>query len=117
MKALQTCKKMMTAAILVALILPINALADDPAQAKPAKVAEVNGKVIAYKDFERQLEIFKQQVMRGQAGQLPEALLERAKAQVVNQMIAEELLYQESAKQDFKLEDDFVNKELKSLTG
>jgi len=108
---------MMTAVIFIALILPVSASADDPAPAKPNKVAEVNGKVIAYKDFERQLEIFKQQVMRGQAGQLPEALLERAKAQVVNQMIAEELLYQESVKQDFQLEDGFVDKELESLKG
>ncbi len=117
MKALQTCKKMMTAAIFVALILPIHALADDPAPPKPNKVAEVNGKVIAYKDFERQLELFKEQVMRGQAGHLPEELLERAKAQVVNQMIAEELLYQESVKQDFKFEKGFVDKELKKLKG
>ena len=117
MKLPETWRKMMMAAIFVALMLPLSVSADDAVPPKPDKVAEVNGKVIAYKDFERQLEIFKQQVMRGQAGQLPEALMERAKTQVVNQMIAEELLYQESVKQDFKLENGFVDKELSSLKG
>ena len=128
MKPLQTLKKIMMAVAIIAIIMPITAIADDTASPKtvaadntaspkPVNVAEVNGKVIAYKDFERQLEIFKQQVMRGQAGQLPEELMARAKTQVVDQMIAEELLYQESVKQDFKLEDGFVDKELKSLKG
>jgi peptidyl-prolyl cis-trans isomerase C len=117
MKLLQILKEIMMTAVIVASLLPSNVFADDPAPTQPVNVAEVNGKVIAYKDFERQLEIFKQQVMRGQAGQLPEALMERAKTQVVDQMIAEELLYQESVKQNFKLEQGFVDKELKSLQG
>ena len=104
----------------------MNTLADDaPAATKkaeikapaPTKAATVNGKIISYKDFERQLEVFKQQIMRGQPGQLPDALMERAKAQVVNQLIDEELLYQEGVKQGVKPEDGFVENELKSLKG
>ena len=41
--------------------------------------------------------------------------MDRAKKQVVDQMISEELLYQESIKQKLKLEDGFVDKELKSI--
>jgi peptidyl-prolyl cis-trans isomerase C len=115
MNYLQSYKKVIIVAAIVALMLPLSVLADDPVPPKPVKVAVVNGKAIAYKDFERKLEIFKQQVMRGQPGQLPEALMDRAKTQVVDQMISEELLYQESIKQKLKLEDGFVDKELKSL--
>lgn len=125
-KLTQIWKKCSVVAAVIILSLPLTTLADDaPAPAKktevkasaPTKAAEVNGKVISYQDFERQLEIFKQQVMRGQPGQLPEALMDRAKAQVVNQMIAEELLYQEGVKQGIKPEEGFVDNELKSLKG
>jgi peptidyl-prolyl cis-trans isomerase C len=115
MNYLQLYKKAITAMAIFALVFPLSALADDPVTAKPGKVAVVNGKAIGYKDFERKMNIFKQQVMRGQQGQLPEALKERVKAQAVNQLISEELLYQESIKQKLKLEDGFVDKELKSL--
>jgi peptidyl-prolyl cis-trans isomerase C len=115
MKFLKPYPKIIIVAAVVALMLPLCVNADDPAPSKPVNVAEVNGKPIPYKDFERKLEIFKQQVMRGQPGQLPKALMERAKDQVVNQMISEELLYQESVKQKIKLEDGFVDKQLKSL--
>jgi peptidyl-prolyl cis-trans isomerase C len=121
MKLLQLCPKMMIPAVVVALILPLSAFAKDPVPAKtvkpaePANVAKVNGKTIPYKDFERKLEIFQQQVMHGQPGQLPAALMDRARTQVVNQMISEELLYQESVKQKLKLDDGFVDEQLKSL--
>jgi peptidyl-prolyl cis-trans isomerase C len=118
MKYIQLYRNVIVVAI-VALMLPLFAIADDSAppkpSPKPSKVAEVNGKAIAYKDFERKLEIFKQQVTRGQPGQLPEALLGRAKKQVVNQMISEELLYQEGLKHKLKLADGFVDKELGSI--
>lgn len=119
----QILKKFLTWGLIAAFLVPLTAFADEPAPAKPAakpaakpvNVAQVNGKSIAYKDFERKLEIFKQQVMRGQGGPFPEALMEKAKKQVVDQMIAEELLYQESAKRKLKVADDFVDKQLESL--
>ena len=123
-KFTQARKIFSVAAVIAALLFPAYTLADDaPAATKkaeikapvPTKAAVVNGKIISYKDFERQLEIFKQQIMRGQPGQLPDALMERAKAQVVNQLIDEELLYQEGVKQGVKPEDGFVDNELKSL--
>lgn len=115
MNYLQVVNKGLIAAAVLAMLWPLAVVADDPVPAKPTKVAVVNGKAIPYGDFERKLMIFKQQALRGQPGELPEALMDRARNQVVNQMISEELLYQESIKQNLKLEDGFVDQELKSL--
>jgi peptidyl-prolyl cis-trans isomerase C len=117
MTDLQLYKKVFMTLTIVALMLPLTALADEPAPAKPAKVAVVNGKEITYKDFERKLKIITQQVMRGQPGQLPDALKDRAKKEAVDQLIYEELLSQECVKQKLKLEDGLVDKELQSLKG
>lgn len=118
MNPLQACKtSIFTAVVCLGLMLPITLLADEPPAPKPTKVAEVNGKAIDYKDYERQFEIFKQRIMGGQGNQLPDTVMDRAKSQVVNQLIAEELLYQESVRQKFKLEDGYVDKELKTLKG
>lgn len=114
----QTLKKFLTGSLIAALIVPCAAFADDTAAPKnPVNIAEVNGKKIAYKDFERKLDIFIQQITRGQAGQLPDALMDKARNKVMEQMVAEELLYQESIKRKFKLDDGFVDNELKSLKG
>lgn len=115
MNYLRLFRRGIMAGAVFAMLWPMSVLAGDPAATQPAKVAVVNGKAISYQDFERKLMIFKQQALRGQPGELPEALMDRAKNQVVNQMISEELLYQESIKQKLKLEDGFVDKELKSL--
>ena len=115
MKYLQLSKNVFLAMVVVSLIFPLVALAADPAPTKPSKVATVNGKSIAYKDFERKMKIITQQVMRGQPGQLPDALKDRAKTEAVNQLISEELLYQESVKNKLKLDDGMVDKELKGL--
>ena len=100
-------------ALLIALLIPtcLYAKSDIP----PKNIAIVNGKAISYMDFERQLEIFKQQILRGKGGDLPPELMKKAKEQVVQQMIAEELLFQESNKQGVQLEASYVDKELKTL--
>lgn len=100
---------------ILSLIFPLSVLADDPMPGKPVKVAEVNGKTIGYKDFERKMKIITQQVMRGQPGQLPEALEDRAKKEAVKQLISEELMVQEGQKQKLKLDDGLIDKELQSL--
>lgn len=117
MKYLQLSKNVILAVIVLSLIFPLAGIADDPASSKPDKVAAVNGKAIAYKDFERKMKIITQQVMRGQPGQLPEALKDRAKMEAVNQLVSEELLYQESVKHKLKLDDGLVDKELQGLKG
>jgi peptidyl-prolyl cis-trans isomerase C len=115
MTYLQLTKRFIFLTAILSLILPIAAQAGDPTPSKPSKVAVVNGKDISFQDFERKLQIIMQQVMRGQPGQFPEALKDRAKNEAVNQLIAEELMYQEGVKQKLKLEDGQVEKELKTL--
>jgi peptidyl-prolyl cis-trans isomerase C len=117
MKCLQLFKKVFLAVAVLALMFPLRVLADDSVPTKPTKVAVVNGKAIAYKDFERKMKVITQQVMRGHPGQLPDALKERAKTEAVNQLISEELLYQESVKKKLKLDKGRVDKELQGLKG
>jgi peptidyl-prolyl cis-trans isomerase C len=106
--------KIITAAVVAAVLaLPLIGLSDE--SKPPTNIAEVNGKVLTYKEFERQMDMFKQQVLRGQPGDLPEAMMEKLKERVLNQMIAEELLSQESARQSIRLENGFVDNELKSI--
>jgi len=109
----KVCKTIMVAAIVGASIFPCMSLADE----KPVsdKAAEVNGKTIPIADFERQLEMFKQQVLKGQSAQLPEALNQRLKDQVINKMIADELLSQQAAKQGIKIEDQTIEDEIKKI--
>jgi len=117
MKYLQLSKKVFLAMVALSLVFPLVVLADDPVPTQPSKVAVVNGKAIPYKDFERKMKIITQQVMRGQPGQLPDALKDRARTEAVNQLISEELLYQQSVKSKLKLDDGMVDKELKGLKG
>ena len=91
------------------------AAVDKPAAAVPSKVAEVNGKQINYEDYARQLEIMKQRVLKGRPGQLPEPMMQQIQNQVVQQMVAEELLFQESLKKGIKIEPKAVDAELLKL--
>ena len=85
--------------------------AEAPAKPKPANVAEVNGTAIAYEDFERQMEIMKQRVMRGRPGNLPDGMMKQMQTQVVRQMVAEELLFQESRNKGIKIGQEAVDAE------
>jgi peptidyl-prolyl cis-trans isomerase C len=83
----------------------------------PAKAAEVNGTVITYTDFQRQLEMTQQQLMQGRPGKIPENIIQQLRTRVVDQLIAEELLYQESEKQGIKVAAEVVEKELDAIKG
>lgn len=86
-------------------------------EAAPANAAIVNGKAITYEDFENQLAMFKQQVLRGQTGQLPEALNQRLKEQVIQRMITDELLFQQAVKKGIKIETETIDNEIKRIKG
>ena len=76
--------QMIIATILIGVLIPFSAIAADvPAD---GKAADVNGKAITYADFDRQLAIFQKQVMQGQVGHLPDALMQRLKTQVIRKM-------------------------------
>lgn len=102
-----------TVAVLGAVFLPFIALGAE--SAVPQKAADINGKAIPYKDYELQLEMFKQQVMRGQPGQLPDELKQRLKNQVITKMVANELLFQQAAKQGIKIEANAIDAEIQKI--
>ena len=96
--------------LLLGVLIPFSAIAADvPAD---GKAADVNGKAITYADFERQLVMFQKQVMQGQAGQLPEALMQRLKDQVIRKMVGDELLYQEAVKKGLTIDKKSVDNEM-----
>ncbi len=97
-------------ALLCGILMPLSAIAEKvPAS---GKAADVNGTAILYADYERQLTMFQKQVMQGQPGQLPEALMQRLKNQVIRKMVGEELLYQEAVKNGLTIDDKAVDDEM-----
>lgn len=106
----QIIHKPLIAVVVMGLLWPMTAMA---ANVPPTgKAADVNGKAILYTDFERQLSTFKRQVMRGQAGQLPEAMMQQLKDQVIRKMIGDELLYQEAVKKGVTIETSTIDTEM-----
>lgn len=103
------------AAVAAALIFPLNPEAAE--KTVPAKAADINGIAIPYKDFERQLNMFKQQALRGNAGQLPDAINDRLKEQVIQKMVADELLFQEATKQGVKADSKNIENRMTSIKG
>jgi peptidyl-prolyl cis-trans isomerase C len=106
-------KFFISAAFLGAVFLPYIALAAE--SAAPQKFADINGKVIPYEDYERRLEMFKQQVMRGQPGQLPDEVNEKLKSQVITKMVSEELLFQQATKKGIEIEAKTIDAEMQKI--
>ncbi len=78
------------------------------------KVATVDGTVITRADFDR--EMGRANAMFAQTGQTPDPLrLAEIKKEVLENLIAMELLYNESQKQGLKTEDEAVTKQLDML--
>jgi peptidyl-prolyl cis-trans isomerase C len=77
--------------------------------------ADVNGKAIPHGDFQRQVEMFKRQVTKRQPGQLPEELEKRLQNQVIDKMIADELLFQEAEKKGIKIDSQTIDGEIKKI--
>ena len=100
----------MIVTILLGVVIPFSVIAAGvPAD---GKAADVNGTAITNADFERQLAMFQKQVMQGQAGELPEALMQRLKNQVIQKMVGDELLYQEAVKKGLTIDDKSVDNEM-----
>ena len=110
MKQHPKCNQMMIAVVFICFLIPLSAVASSvPAT---GKAADVNGTAISVVDFERQLSMYQKQVMQGQAGQLPEAIMQRLKDQVIRKMVGDELLYQEAVKKGFTIDDKSVDNEM-----
>lgn len=121
MKYQRRWEMIIVGALLVAAILPpgqvlAETVATEKTTAeKPTKVAAVNGTVISYSDYARQLEIMKQRVLKGRPDKLPEPLMQRIQTQVIQQMVAEELLFQESRKKGIKIDPKMVEAEFMNM--
>jgi len=103
------------AAVVLCLLIPFSAFASGVPEG--GKAADVNGTAITVADFERQLAMFQKQVMQGQAGQLPEALRQRLKDQVIQKMVGDELLYQEAVKKGHSIDNKSVDNEMVRIKG
>jgi peptidyl-prolyl cis-trans isomerase C len=115
MKLNHDMKKTIIATVLFALVFAANAMATGGTPT--GKAAEVNGKAILYTDFDQQLSMFTKQVMRGQSGKLPDALMQRLKDQVIQKMIGDELLYQQALKEGVKIDAKTVDNEMTRIRG
>lgn len=122
MLCLRKYKNSLTLVVLSIISFPLMAWAADTASSAkatadgtPKTAADVNGKVIPYADFQRQLEMFKQQVTKGQPGQLPEELTKKLESQVVEKMIGDELLFQQAEKNGIKIESETIDGEIKKI--
>lgn len=113
MMNLNNLQKIIVIGIIGILLIPMASLCAE--EKKPTKAANVNGKIIAYKDFERQLILTQQQMFRGRSGQLPENVLQQVRNQVMNQLIAEELLYQESKRKGIKIGPEVAKNEVEKI--
>ena len=106
-------KSMATAAVIVTLLFPVHLLADE--EKAPEKAAVVNDKEISYADFEQRVEMFKQQVLRGNPGQLPDAVQQKLKDQVIQKMITDELLLQRAVKEGLSVDSGVIDNEINKI--
>jgi peptidyl-prolyl cis-trans isomerase C len=98
-----------------ALLFPFVAFGTDSQAVQ--KAADINGKEIPYKAFERQLEMFKRQALKGQPGQLPDAMEQRFKQQVIQKMVTDALLLQQSDKLGIQVDAKTVDDEMNRIAG
>ena len=99
------------ASILALAVLP--AIADQK-QAKEGKVATVNDVVITQAQFD--MEMGRVQARLSQSGRAPgQPEIAQIRQAVLDNLIARELLYQESKKKGFKASEEEVNKQLQAL--
>jgi hypothetical protein len=85
-------------------------------EAPKGNVAVVNGVAITQDDFERELiGIEEQSAIRGE--KLDDARLSEIKTKVLEKLIDSELLYQESQKMGFKVDDSVVDEQIAKFKG
>ncbi len=84
------------------------------ASAPPANAATVNGEPIPYADFEVEMTLLRKRLE--QQGQVvPDDRMGEIRAQLLDEMINQELLYQESRKKGVKIDNRKVDEEMSAL--
>lgn len=113
------CKKTLLVTICAIFLMVCPVLAGDkvikttdPVDTK--NIAVVNGTPILKTDFDIEFDQFKNRFM--QKGQtIPPAQIENAKKEILDSLINQELLYQESVKQGFKVDDAEISQNLAKI--
>lgn len=80
----------------------------------PDKVASVNGVAISGDQLSKELDIYLQRVGRPQAA-MPASQLDQVRAEILDGLIDQELLYQESRKLGIQIEDKAVNEQFEAI--
>lgn len=80
----------------------------------PENAAIVNGKPISYKDFSQEMDIYQRRMME-QGRAIPEQYLPNVRAQMIQEMINSELLWQTSKKEGIEIKKEDVQTELDKI--
>ena len=97
------------------LMIPFAAMGEpEKSAAAPANVATVNGKAISNLDYQAELTLYKQR-LQAQGMQIPEQLQGQVGAEVLDQMIGRELIFQQSQKKGVKVDQAQVDKEMSAI--
>lgn len=80
----------------------------------PENAAIVNGKPISYIDFSKEMDVYQQRMMQ-QGRAIPEQYLPNVRAQMIQEMINSELLWQTSKKEGIAIKKEDVQKELDKI--
>jgi peptidyl-prolyl cis-trans isomerase C len=116
MKRFQLWQTAVAAAFVCGIMLmPLMAVGDAAKDEKaPANAAVVNGKEIAYKDFEWELDLYIRR-LQSQGMQIPEHLQVQVRQEVLDDLVNRELIFQESAKQGITIKPEQVDQELAAI--
>ena len=83
-------------------------------QSSGDKVAVVNGTVITQKNFSNEVMVVRQKI-ESKGKRLNDSQISKLKTDILEGLIDRELLYQESQKKGFKVEDEAVNEQFETL--
>jgi peptidyl-prolyl cis-trans isomerase C len=116
MKRFRMWQRTLAAAVVLGIaLMPVMAVGDkDKADPKPANAALVNGKPVAYQDFEWELELYNRR-LQSQGMQIPEHLQVQVRKEVIDELVNRELIFQESVKKGVAIEPEQVEKELDAI--
>jgi peptidyl-prolyl cis-trans isomerase C len=101
-------------AIIIAFSLASNSAFGQEAETIKDPVAVVNGVKISNKEYEAEVNLQLQQASQ-QGRQIPDAMLPKIKADILNHLIDREVLYQESQKKNIAVNAEKVNMEIKTI--
>ena len=107
-------KRTITAIIIIAFSLASYSAFGQEAETIKDPVAVVNGVKISNKEYETEVNLQLQQASQ-QGRKIPDAMLPKIKADILNHLIDREVLYQESQKKNIAVNAENVNMEIKTI--